>query len=269
MDVSGSIHNSAVCHWPQESAMSIFRILLLMFCSGLIIFSTPVASKEPGWSDYRILLKKYVKPGVRNGVRVNLVDYTGIARDPRWPKVLHKLAKYPEGRLRGKNERMAFYINAYNIMTIQLVVENWPLKSIRDIGGFFSPVWKKKAGVVAGKQVSLSHIGQSKLRPLGDIRNYFALACGSTSCPDLRRKPYMASKLNRQLDDQTKRFLNNRGKGLARSRGQVRVSKLFSWFEHDFNRFGGVRAFVKRYKAIPDRITLRADLPYNWNINGG
>jgi hypothetical protein len=238
-----------------------------MFLS-LIMLPTYAVSQEPGWSDYRVLLQRYVKPGIRNGVRVNLVDYTGIARDRRWQKVLHNLAKYPAHKLRTNEERAAFYINAYNIMTIQLIVKNWPLNSIRDIGSFFSPVWKKKAGLVAGKRVSLSDIGQGKLRSLGDIRSYFALSCGSTSCPDLRRQPYTARQLNRQLDDQTRSFLSNRGKGLVRSRNQVRVSKLFSWFEHDFNRYGGVRAFVKRYKVIPDRLTLSADLPYHWNING-
>lgn len=248
--------------------MSFFRLMFLSIFSILIALSTPVLSQEPGWSDYRAILKQYVKPGVRNGVRVNLVDYTGIGRDRRWQKVLNKLAKYPEHKLRTKNERAAFYINAYNIMTIQLVVKNWPLKSIRDIGSFFSPVWKKKAGLVAGKMVSLSDIGQRKLRPLGDIRSYFALACGSTSCPDLRRQPYTARSLNGQLHSQTRNFLSNRGKGLVQSRNQVRVSKLFSWFEHDFNRYGGVRAFVKRYKAIPERLTLSADLPYHWSING-
>ncbi len=248
--------------------MSLFRLLFLLLFSVLIMLSTPVASKEPGWSDYRVLLQRYVKPGVRGGVQVNLVDYSGIARDPRWKKVLSRLAQYPEHQLRTKRERTAFYINAYNIMTIQLVVKNWPLKSIRDIGSFFSPVWKKNAGLVAGKMVSLSDIGQKKLRPLNEIRSYFALACGSASCPDLRRQPYTAGQLNRQLDDQTRRFLNNRSKGLAKSGSKVRVSKLFSWFEHDFNRYGGVRAFVKRYRTIPDRITLWADLPYNWSING-
>lgn len=249
--------------------MSLLRSTSLLFFSGLLVLSTPVAAQEPGWSDYRILLNRYVKSGVRNGVRVNLVDYTGIAKDPRWPKVLRELANYPEQRLKTKSERTAFYINAYNIMTIQLVVKNWPLKSIRDIGSIFSPVWKKKAGLVAGKPVSLSDIGQNKLRPMGEIRSYFALACGSTSCPDLRRQPYTARQLNRQLDDQTRRFLDNRGKGLALSASEVRVSRLFSWFEDDFDRCGGVREFVKRYKDIPDRITLRANLPYNWNINGG
>jgi hypothetical protein len=245
-----------------------FTLLILLLSSSLIMLAAPVMSKEPGWSDYRILLQRYVKPGVRNGVRVNLVDYTGIAGDPRWQKVLNKLARFPQHKLKNKKERTAFYINAYNIMTIQLIVKNWPLKSIRDIGSFFSPVWKKNAGIVAGRKVSLSYIGQNKLRKLGDIRSYFALACGSTSCPDLRRQPYTARQLNRQLDDQARRFLNNSGKGLARSGSNVRVSKLFSWFEHDFNRYGGVRAFVKRYKAIPDRLTLRADLPYHWSING-
>ncbi len=240
-----------------------------MFFSILILFSAPAVSKEPGWSDYRVLLKRYVRSGVHKGVRVNWVDYSGIAQDPRWPKVLDRLAKYPEHKLRTRNERLAFYINAYNIMTIKLIVTNWPLKSIRDLGNIFVPVWKKKAGVVAGKSVSLSDMGESKLRPLGELRSYFALACGSTSCPDLRRQPYIARQLNRQLDDQARRFLNNRNKGLARSTGKVRVSKLFSWFKQDFKKAGGVRAFVERYKDLPDKITLRADLPYNWSVNGG
>jgi hypothetical protein len=249
--------------------MSSLRLLFISMFIVLISLSAPVVSQEPGWSDYRAVLKQYVKPGIRNGVRVNLVDYSGIARDRRWQKVLRNLANYPEHRLRSTSERTAFYINAYNIMTIQLIVKNWPLKSIRDIGSVFSPVWKKKAGLVAGKRVSLSDIGQKRLRPLGDIRSYFALACGSTSCPDLRRQPYTARELHRQLDVQTRNFLNNRGKGLVRSRDQVRVSKLFSWFENDFNRSGGVRAFVKRYKAIPERISVRANLPYHWSVNGG
>jgi len=249
--------------------MSRFKLLFLLFPLFLLLVSAPVVASEPGWSDYRVLLKRYVKTGVRKGGRVTWVDYGGIARDPRWKRVLKRLAKYPLHRLKTRNERLAFHINAYNILTIKLIAKNWPLDSIRDLGSIFVPVWKKKAGVVGGKRVSLSDIGQARLRPLGDLRSYFALACGSASCPDLRRQPYTARRVNRQLDDQARKFLNNRSKGMARKAGRVRVSKLFSWFEEDFNRFGGVRAFVQRYKKLPDKVTLRADLPYNWSINGG
>ncbi len=243
--------------------------VFLLFPLILILFITPAVATEPGWSDYRVLLKRHVKTDMRKGGRVNWVDYSGIARDPRWRKVLQRLASYPLHRLKTRKERLAFYINAYNIMTIKLIVKNWPLESIRDLGSLFVPVWKKTAGVVGGKRVSLSDIGRDRLRPLGELRSYFALACGSASCPDLRRQPYTARQLNRQLDDQSKRFLNNRSKGMTRKAGRVRVSKLFSWFEDDFNRFGGVRAFVKRYKTLPEKVTLRADLPYNWSVNGG
>ncbi len=249
--------------------MSRYRFLLILVPLTLFLVSAPVVASEPGWSDYRVLLKRYVKNGVRKGDRVTWVDYKGISRDPRWKKVLRRLANYPTHRLKTKKERLAFYINAYNIMTIKLIAKNWPLESIRDIGSIFVPVWKKTAGVVGGKRVSLSDIGQGKLRPLGDLRSYFALACGSASCPDLRRQPYTARHLNRQLDDQARKFLNNRSKGMARKAGKVRVSKLFAWFKKDFNRVGGVKAFVKRYKKLPDKITLRADLPYNWSVNGG
>ncbi len=249
--------------------MSIFKLLFVFLTLIPLLFTTQIVAKEPGWSDYRVLLKRYIKTDVRKGGRVNLVDYTGIARDPRWKKVLQRLANYPIHRLKTKKERMAFYINAYNIMTIKLIVKNWPLESIRDLGSLFVPVWKKTAGVVGGKRVSLSNIGRGKLRPLGDLRSYFALACGSASCPDLLRQPYTARQLNRQLDSQAKRFLNNRSKGMSRKAGRVRVSRMFSWFEDDFNRAGGVRAFVQRYKRLPKKVTLRADLPYNWSINGG
>ncbi len=243
--------------------------VFLLFPLILILFINPAVATEPGWSDYRVLLKRHVKTDMRKGGRVNWVDYSGIARDPRWHKVLQRLASYPLHRLKTRKERLAFYINAYNIMTIKLIVKNWPLESIRDLGSLFVPVWKKTAGVVGGKRVSLSDIGRGRLRPLGELRSYFALACGSASCPDLRRQPYTARQLNRQLDDQSKRFLNNRSKGMTRRAGRVRVSKLFSWFEDDFNRFGGVRAFVERYKNLPKKVTLRADLPYNWSVNGG
>jgi len=235
----------------------------------MFLFSGSAVASEPGWSDYRVLLKRYVKTYVHKGSRVARVDYSGIARDPRWKKVLRRLANYPMHKLKTRKERLAFHINAYNIMTIKLIAKNWPLDSIRDLGSIFVPVWKKTAGVVGGKRVSLSDIGQGKLRPLGDLRSYFALACGSASCPDLRRQPYTSRQLNRQLDNQARKFLNNRSKGMARKAGRVRVSKLFAWFEKDFNRFGGVRAFVQRYKKLPDKITLRADLPYNWSIYGG
>lgn len=249
--------------------MSIPRLVFPLIFLCLILFPIGSVAMEPGWSDYRGLLRDYVRTEVRHGASVSWVDYSGIAKDPRWPKVLDRLARYPADKLKTRNERLAFYINAYNILTIRLIVKNWPLQSIRDLGSFFNPVWKRDAGVVAGKMVSLSDIGHGRLRPLGELRSYFALACGSASCPDLRKQPYTARRLNQQLDDQARRFLNNRNKGFAISSGKVRVSKLFSWFEHDFNRAGGVRAFVERYKDIPARITLSADLPYNWDVNGG
>ncbi|MCP3669960.1 MAG: DUF547 domain-containing protein [Gammaproteobacteria bacterium] len=190
---------------------------------------------EPGWSDYRALLKRHAKTDTRKG---GWVECSGIVNDPCWRKVLQQLASYPLHRLKTKKERLAFYINAYNIMAIKLIVKNWPLESIRDLGSLFVPVWKKTVGVIGGESVSLSDIWRGKLRPMGQLRSYFALACGSASCPDLRRRPYVARQLNRQLADQSKRFLNNCSKGMTRRAGRVWVSKLYSWFEDDFNRFG-------------------------------
>ncbi len=93
--------------------MSRIISVFLSFPLILFLFVTPAVAKEPGWSDYRVLLKRHVKTDMLKGERVNRVDYSGIARDPRWRKVLQRLANYPLHRLKTRKERLAFYINAY------------------------------------------------------------------------------------------------------------------------------------------------------------
>ena len=104
-------------------------------------------------------------------------------------KLVASLAASDPSALRGRDEQLAFWSNAYNILAMDLVVEHAPEQSIKDIGSLFFPVWKKPAGKIGGKTYSLDEIEHGIVRPLGDPRAHVAVICASLSCPPLRREP--------------------------------------------------------------------------------
>ena len=241
---------------------ALFIFLAVVFNSGMLL------GAEPNWDNYSRLLERHVSSGKIDGIYLNVVDYEAIKDDPRWPKVVSQLETFPPEQLESRNEKIAFYINAYNILAIKMVIDHWPLKSIKDAGNLFSPVWEKPAGKISGKLVSLDDIEHKTLRPMRDPRVHMAIVCASISCPDLRREAYLAAHINEQLDNQSSVFLANRAKGFRMEDDQMRMSKIFDWFEEDFDNMGGVSAFVARYQpGFPLKESTKATLPYNWNLN--
>lgn len=244
-----------------------FKPIKAVLIIGIICQAWAVSAEEPDWTAYQAVLD-HVMPGVKNGVRVALVDYPAIIENGSLDKAYRSLSSFQTGNLSGTREKLAFYINAYNILALKMVADHWPAKSIKDAGSLFSPVWDKPAGKLGGKTVSLGKVEHQILRTLGEPRIHLAIVCASVSCPDLRSEPYRASTLDNQLDDQTRRFLDNPGKGLRTDGEIVRVSKIFDWFEEDFAPQGGVGAFISRYKAGLKGNSIKADLPYDWMVNG-
>ncbi len=191
-----------------------------------------------------------------------------MRQDPAFPQVVGQLAAFPVKSLKTREEKLAFYINAYNILAIKTVLDHWPVESIKDAGNLVRPVWKRVAGELGGKPVRLDNI-EAGLRKLGEPRIHMAIVCASKSCPDLRHEPYVAARLDGQLADAAATFLNNTGKGLRLENGTIRVSKIFDWFGSDFQAAGGVAAFLARYHpALPADAKIEADLPYDWSLNG-
>ena len=226
-----------------------------------------VSADEPDWTDYKTVLK-HVKPGVKNGVTLMKVDYQAIKTNKSLNKAYQIVSSFKLERLSNRNEKLAFYINAYNILALKMVADHWPTESIKDSGSLFRSVWNKPAGMLGGEFVTLGEVEHEILRPMGEPRIHLAIVCASVSCPDLRTEPYMAKQLNEQLDDQTKQFLNNSGKGLIIEKKIIRISKIFDWFEEDFESYGGVSKFIKRYKTdLPD-LKVKANIPYDWKVNG-
>ena len=242
------------------------RWLLIL---GLLAAALPAAAVEPDWQDYGRLLEHHLRPVTIDGVSLMGVDYRALRRDPLFPRVTATLTHFDPAHLAGRRERLAFYINAYNILAMKVVVDNWPLDSIKDAGGLFGSVWKQDAGVIGGRTVSLDQIEHRILRPMGEPRIHMAIVCASVSCPDLRPEPYRAARLDQQLDQQARGFLANPGKGLRLKGSVARVSRIFDWFEEDFqNAYGGVMPFLRRYgPSLPRVVSIEADLPYDWSLN--
>ncbi len=233
---------------------------------GLLLPVWNVEAEEPDWTDYQAVLN-HLKAGMKNEISLTLVDYQAIKLDHSLDKAYQNLSSFKLERLSNRDEKLAFYINAYNLLAMKMVADRWPMKSIKDAGGFFSPVWDKSAGVLGGKIVTLGEIEHKILRPMAEPRIHFSIVCASVSCPDLRNEPFTASRLNEQLDDQGRQFLNNQGKGLRIDKKAIRISKIFSWFDDDFEASGGVSAFINRYRPDVPELKIKANLPYDWAVN--
>lgn len=186
-----------------------------------------------------------------------------------------------------KDERYAFWINAYNAFTIQLIVDNYPLKSIRKLdSGLFgsSSIFDSEFIPLNAlhpdakdEQLSLNDIEHEILRKrFKDARVHAAVNCASASCPPLLNEAFTGAKLQKQLDAQMIAFVNDtvRNQFIPKPgrQGEVRLSKIFDWFKSDFQRdANSVRAYLLRYSsdehgALFEKALLR-HTKYDWDLN--
>ena len=193
--------------------------------------------------------------------------------NPRFKQILKALetAEVPTGR----NAKMAFWINVYNVLAIDVVLDKYPVKSINDVGGWFKKVWDIDAGIVAGQMVSLNYVEHEVLRKMGDFRIHAAIVCASVSCPDIRAEAFTAHKLDVQLDEQMLLWLANPDKGarLDTFGRFIEISKIFDWFGEDFTKGGKtVLESIAHYLPPSTSAALNDDtkvkyLDYDWSLN--
>lgn len=254
------------------------RVVALLVAAFVLV--TPAFAQEPGGaadSAYGRLLAKHVRPGQVGGIRLNLVDYQAIAEDPDYRKALEDMARANPADLPTKEDRFAFWANAYNLLAIKTVLDRYPISSIKDGGNFLFPIWKKKVGTVAGQEYSLDDVEHGILRArFEEPRVHFAVVCASLSCPDLRDEPYEGAKLDAQLNEQARAFLANRTKGLVPGDDgkTAEVSSIFKWFGEDFEGGGGVAKFVRDHadEDTKRQVSGLTDdgisyLDYDWSLN--
>lgn len=254
----------------RSGIQSCGAIVALALLVGALFSPVPLSAREPDLSAYNALLRAYVKPAVREGVQLAVVDYPRLKADPRFAQTVETIRNHPLTQLQGRNEKLAYYINLYNIAALNVIVQNWPIRSINELTRGQDVIWKRPVIQVGARNLSLDQIEHEILRPMGEPRIHFAVVCASISCPDLRREAFTAARLNAQLEDQTRRFLANPTKGVRANSAlpYFSATKLLEWFAADFQPAGGPAAFVRRYRRdFPANLELRTDIEYNWNLN--
>ena len=160
-------------------------------------------------------------------------------------------------------ETKAYWINAYNAYTIQLILDNYPLKSIKDI----TDPWGQTFFKINGETMSLNAIEHEILRPMGDPRIHFAIVCASESCPKLLNYAYEAKTLNDQLDQAAKEFINDTSKNTITA-SQITISKIFKWFKSDFPTGTAFINYLNNYSALKIHLDTKINYQnYNWSLN--
>ncbi len=209
-------------------------------------------------SEWSILLKKHVN-------NEGFVDYKGFKSDKlKLDDYLKMLSEKEPTNDWSVQELLAYYINLYNAATVKLIVENYPLKSIKDIDG----AWTKGRVTIGSKELSLGGIENGILRKMNEPRIHFAINCASISCPKLMNEAYTAAKINEQLDTATKEFINSDKNDISPS--NPKLSSIFDWYQKDFKVNGkqDVIGFINQYSKT--KINTGATITYkdyNWSLN--
>lgn len=192
------------------------------------------------------------------------VDYQGLK------KVRLKLNNYikllnPEllNVTHTKEFTLAFWINAYNAMTVDLILRHYPVKSIKDI----KDPWQQRYWKLGTKWFNLEDIEHQILRKMEEPRIHFAIVCASISCPKLLNEAYTAENLEQQLTNATKDFLSDRNRNFI-SKDKLELSKIFQWFTKDFKQNGSLIDFLNLYSKIEISIKAKTNYKdYNWDLN--
>ena len=162
-----------------------------------------------------------------------------------------------------KNDSLAYFINAYNAVTVKLILDNYPLRSIKDL---IIPWWLKRFKLNSEK-ITLNFIEHKILRKMDDPRIHFAINCASRSCPKLQNVAYYSHKLENQLNDAAIEFINDQTKNKINA-NRLMLSKIFSWFKDDFGNRIQLLKFVNKYSKIKILENARIEyLDYDWNLN--
>lgn len=234
--------------------LKITGLIILFWTAFLQGLFVQAAADTFSFQDYGLVLQEFVN-------QEGLVNYRDLKADPqRLQDFLQTMVQlrpedYQDWQV---PQQIAFWINAYNSLTLKAIIDNYPIKaslwrslrfprnSIRQIPG----VWTDLRFPVMGRRMTLDEIEHGILRQqFNEPRIHMALVCAAMGCPPLRTEPFLGEKLNDQLNDQARRFLANPKKfKIDRDGGQVYLSPIFKWFGEDFIRTYGTNAGFSRFQ---------------------
>jgi hypothetical protein len=247
----------------MDARIAVFAVALV--AQGALAF-------DHGHQAWGSLLERHVV--VLEGGKASRADYAGIARQREdLERYLDVVSSTSRSEFDGwaRPEQMAFLINAYNAFMVEKILQRYPeIRSVWDFGKLFGNPFKDEFFSLLGRKASLDWIEHDMLRKnYREPRIHYALNCASIGCPMLRPEPYVATRLEAQLEDQARRFLADASRNRYRE-GRLEVSKIFDWYKEDFEPRD---AYFARYAALlgADAGSVRAAritfLDYDWALN--
>ncbi len=221
---------------------------------------------------------KPISHDIFNGLLKNNVNEAGFVNYEKFIADSLKLnsylqlieTNYPNEKTWSREEILAYWINAYNAYTIQLIIRNYPLASIKDIQSgvaFINSVWDIKFINIEGQILDLNNIEHNILRKMNEPRIHFAVNCASYSCPKLLNEAYTANKLEKQLQQQATDFINDPTRNKITT-DSVQVSSIFNWFTGDFTKNGSLKEFINTYSKVKIGEETKIEfMEYDWRLN--
>ncbi len=234
--------------------MKIKLSLSLLLC----LFTALMIQAQISHQVFDELLQKHVSQTGR-------VNYKGFKADEaKLDKYLSVLkTNHPDKKTWSRNERLSYWINAYNAFTIKAILEEYPIQSITDLAN--GNIWDVKWIKIGSNTYSLNGIEHDIIRTnFKEPRIHFAVNCAANSCPPLLNQAYQAASLEQQLQEQASAFINNRNYNILGANDLV-LSKIFEWYADDF---GSIQTYVNPFTRI--QIAPNASItfaPYDWSLN--
>ncbi|EWH11091.1 hypothetical protein KLA_15945 [Cellulophaga geojensis KL-A] len=244
-------------------AYKISAVAILLTLVGFFYFgSTPkitekAFNKVPSHQKWNALLQKNVNT---NGD----VNYKAFVKNKAELEAYLKLLQdNSPAKNWSKNDKLAYYINLYNAGTVKLIVDNYPVKSIKDIK---SP-WDKEVVAIGNKMYSLGYVEHKVLRKMNEPRIHFAINCASYSCPKLVNKAFLADSMDAQLKSAAINFIADKKRNVI-TPNKVELSEIFKWFKSDFTENTTLIGFINKYSAtqVKDGAKVKY-IDYNWSLN--
>lgn len=236
----------------------ISKVLIMKFFLPLLLLAYSITLfSQPNHNLWTEVLKAHVSSEGN-------VNYLELQKNPeQLNQYISLLQNDPPKETWSNSQKLAYWINAYNTLTIDLILKHYPVKSIKDI----KKPWNQELWNFSDKWLSLNDIEHKILRKLDEPRIHFAIVCASVSCPKLHNEAFTGNKLDAQLDKATKTFLNDPSKNTI-AKERLELSKIFKWFSKDFKSHGGVVNFIDTHTSFD--ISSKAKityLDYNWDLN--
>ncbi len=249
-------------------------LALLLFT--LVFVCGNALAAEPDYSQWNRILSAYYNPDLG-------LDYKALkAKDEATVQNLRKQLGTVNVASLNPKEQLAYWINVYNVNTVGTILENYPVKSIRDISTdpiIRLNVFKKERVPFGSKMLSLNDVENTYIRDgFKDPRIHFAINCAALTCPPLRTESYVGARLDAQLDEQSRMFLNGKfGAKFKPTSKKLNISttKIMDWFGKDFGDDGAKAAFIRRYvpadkQRLIDQANGKFDFDYDtydWALN--